>query len=341
MNLSKKPLPRFWYLPRSLPAVVVMTGDDHNGNGTAGRFDAYTTLSPPGCSVENWECVRGTSYIYPDNGLTISQASAYNAAGFEVALHVNTNCADWTLSSLASYYTDQLSGWLTTYASLSSPVTNRTHCIVWSDYVTQPQVELANGIRLDTNYYYWPPTWINDRPGFFTGSGMPMRFAKPDGTIIDVYQATTQMTDESGQSYPYTINTLLDRAIGIEGYYGVFTANMHTDTVASSGSDAIVSSALARGIPVVSASQMLVWLDGRNASTFSATSWNGSTLSFSISVDQGANGLTVMVPVPAGQTVTGVIMNGSSTTFTIVLVKGIQYARFPAENGLCQVNFAP
>ncbi len=26
-----------------------------------------------------------------------------------------------------------------------------------SDYSTQPHVELANGIRLDTNYYYWPP----------------------------------------------------------------------------------------------------------------------------------------------------------------------------------------
>ena len=75
--------------------------------------------------------------------------------------------------------------------------------------------------------------------------------------IIDVYQATTQMTDESGQTYPYTIDTLLDKAIGPEGYYGVFTANMHTDTVESSGSDAIVSSALARGIPVVSARQML------------------------------------------------------------------------------------
>ena len=31
----------------------------------------------------------------------------------------------------------------------------------------------------------------------FTGSGMPMRFAKTDGTLIDAYQAATQMTDES------------------------------------------------------------------------------------------------------------------------------------------------
>ena len=45
----------------------------------------------------------------------------------------------------------------------------------------------------------------------FTGSGMPMRFADADGTMIDVYQATTQMTDESGQTYPFTIDTLLNK----------------------------------------------------------------------------------------------------------------------------------
>ena len=77
---------------------------------------------------------------------------------------------------------------------------------------------------MDTNYYYWPPRWAADRPGFFTGSGMPMRFAELDGTVIDVYQAATQMTDESGQSYPFTVDTLLDKAIGPEGYYGAFVA---------------------------------------------------------------------------------------------------------------------
>ena len=73
-----------------------------------------------------------------------------------------------------------------------------------------------------------------------------MRFANLDGTLIDVYQATTQMTDESEQTYPYTIDTLLDGALGSEGYYGAFTANMHTDSEFSDGSDAIVASAQAR-----------------------------------------------------------------------------------------------
>ena len=51
MNADKKPLPRFWYFPKGKKAVVVMTGDDHANNGTAGRFDQFIAASPPGCSV--------------------------------------------------------------------------------------------------------------------------------------------------------------------------------------------------------------------------------------------------------------------------------------------------
>ena len=62
-----------------------------------------------------------------------------------------------------------------------------------------------------------------------------MRFADVDGTTIDEYQAATQMTDESGQTYPANVNSLLDNAVGPQGYYGVFTANMHTDLVVLAG----------------------------------------------------------------------------------------------------------
>ena len=97
-------------------------------------------------------------------------------------------------------------------------------------------------------------------------------------------QATSQMTDESGQSYPSTVNTLLDRALGPLGYYGAFVANMHTDLIQSAGSDAIVASAKARQVPVISARQLLEWLDGRNNSAFGSLAWDGARLSFTVSV---------------------------------------------------------
>ena len=343
MNSGKMPLPRFWYLPRGLPAVIVMTGDDHGwgGGGTAGRFSVYMAMSPPGCSVEDWECIRSTSYIFPGTRLNNEQASAFNAAGFEIGLHVNTNCAEFTPSSLESAFDDQLIKWSEKYSSLPRPVTNRTHCVVWSDYATQPIVEFDHGMRLDTTYYYWPGSWVANRPGFFTGSGMPMRFADSGGHLIDVYQAATQMTDESRQTYPFTVDTLLDRAIGSEGYYGAFVANMHTDNPKSAGSEAIVRSAMKRKIPVISARQLLKWLDGRNSSSFNGVVRKGNSLRFSISVGRGANGLVAMVPETKWGNVAGISRNGSPVPFRTVKVKGIRYASFRAARGEYQVSFVP
>ena len=341
MNQQRKPLPRFWYLPHGYPAAVVMTGDDHANGGTAGRFNTYLADSPAGCSVADWQCVRSTSYLYPGSPLTDAQAASFVSQGFEVALHVTTNCADWTPATLENFYATQLASWESQYTSEPAPQTNRTHCIAWSDYDTQPQVELNHGIRLDTSYYYWPPSWILDRPGMFTGSGMPMRFAKADGTRIDVYQATTQMTDESGQSYPYNIDTLLSNAVGPLGYYGVFTANMHTDFVQSAGSDAIVASAQSRGVPIVSSVQMLRWLDGRNQSSFGSLTWTGTSLQFTVAQAPGANGIQGMVPTvsPTGL-LSGIQYNGNAISFTTQFIKGIQYAVFPALTGSYVVSYA-
>jgi hypothetical protein len=341
MNADRAPLPRFWYFPRDEKAVVVMTGDDHAGGGTAGRFNQYKSLSPAGCSVADWECVRSTSYLFPNSPLTDSQAAGYEADGFEVALHQSTNCANFTPQSLDQQYDDQLADFASEYPSVRAPATSRTHCIAWSDWATQPKVELDHGIRFDTNYYYWPPEWVNDTPGVFTGSAMPMRFADLDGSMIDVYQAPTQMTDESGQSYPATATTLLDRATGSQGYYGAYVANMHTDNASSAGSDGIVSAALARGVPIVSSRQMLTWLDGRNGSSFDGVTWADGELGFSIEVGAGANGLRAMVPThSATGTLTGVERNGSVVPTTTETIKGVEYAFFAAAPGSYTASYA-
>ncbi|MBJ6724701.1 DUF4082 domain-containing protein [Geomesophilobacter sediminis] len=338
-NQDRKALPRFWYLPKALPAAVVLTGDDHGYGGTMGRFDLFNLVSPQGCRAEYWECVRGTSYLYANTPIGDAAAKSYQDAGFELADHITTNCLDWTPATLRSVFTDQLTAWRTNFPSLAPQVTNRTHCIAWSDYATEPLVELANGIRLDTTYYHLSSRWVDYPVGFFTGSGMPMRFTDAGGNLIDVYQATTQMTDESGQPYPFTIDTFLDRAMGAEGYYGVFTVNAHTDFNPSEVANAVLRSAVSRGVPIISAKQLLQWLDSRNASAFSGISGNSDSLSFSITADPNARGLTVLVPIANGRTV-GSIQDGNGLLpFYLARIKGVQYALFQAAAGTYQVQF--
>jgi hypothetical protein len=346
MNIGSIPLPRFWYFPRDLGAVVVMTGDDHKGGGTAGRFQNNISDSPANCSVDNWDCVRSTSYVFDGSPLTNAQAVSYQKLGFEVAMHLSTgaaidisSCGNWSPSTLATFFSDQLSQFKAQYPGVDPQVSHRTHCIAWTDYTTMAEQEAGLGIRMDTNYYYWPPDYAQYDPGFFTGSGLAMRFAKSDGTLLDIYQAATQMTDESGQSYPYTINALLDNAVGSAGYYGAFVANMHTDSADSAGSDAIIASAQSHGIPVISARQLLTWLDGRNSSTFDSISWNGNILSFSVTAGTGANGLRAMVPIPAGLRINNVTLNGSQVTYGTATIKGINYVYFQAPAGSYTLGF--
>ncbi|WZF20529.1 DUF4082 domain-containing protein [Nostoc sp. UHCC 0302] len=360
MNQDKKPLPRFWYFPEVknalVKAVVLMTGDDHANGGTVGRFNQFKALSEPGCLVDDWECIRGTSYIYPNTPLTDAQAAAFNADGFELSLHVSTNCQNFEPEKLPALYTDQLNTFTNKYSSIPAPVTERHHCLVWSDWFTTPQVELNNGIRLDTTYYYWPSYWTNDRSGFFSGSGMPMRLANKDGAMIDVYHAVTQMTDESGQTYPSTVDTLLDRAIGSKGYYGVFNVNAHTDyqednpdpsskndgLQGSIVSNAVVASAQTRKVPIISAKQLLTWLDGRNNSSFGSLAWSNNTLNFTLSKGTGANNLQAMLPNLSGNLVlSNITRNSSNVTFTKQVIKGIEYAFFSGDAGSYVATYTP
>ena len=160
MAQDKKPIPRFWYFPRGGKAVIVMTGDDHALGGTAGRFDAYKAASQAGCSVVNWQCIRSTSYIYPNSPLTAAQAAQYTTDGFEVALHAaptgNLNCADWTPATIDTFFTSQLDAFTAKYPGAGPPATERMHCVVVGRLGHAAEGRVSHGIKLDTNYYYTP-----------------------------------------------------------------------------------------------------------------------------------------------------------------------------------------
>ncbi|MDW8278734.1 MAG: DUF4082 domain-containing protein [Anaerolineales bacterium] len=351
MNLDKKPLPRFWYFPRDEKAVVVMTSDDHADNVVYNslyddRLDQLNAYSPPGCSVDDWECVRQSIYLvvgFVTNPAENAKIQAYAAQGHEFGVHISTNCADYTNAALDAFFTSGMAWFGSNFSFLPAPRTERTHCVAWSNYVEHIKVRRSHGIRLDTNFYYYPASWVNNRPGMFTGSGLMMKFADLDGSLIDVYQAVTHMTDEAGQTYPYTIDTLLDNALGPLGYYGAFVTNIHSDSGAFSDANIdIIESSLARGVPIISAQQMLTWLDGRNGSSFSAFDWQNDILSFRVNAAAGARGLRGMLPVQGpNHPLTAITRNGVQIAYRTEFIKGVEYAFFDAPSGDYQAFYAP
>jgi hypothetical protein len=349
MERDRMPVPRFWYLPRGEKAVVLLSGDDHSPGfapgGTESHFNRFKEQSAPGCDVADWECVRATSYLFADNPLTNTAAAGYLADGFEIALHpLFASCPLTPISQteLAARFDTQLSGFQSKYTNLPAPATSRTHCVFWPDWASEAKVEAAHGIRLDANYYNFPESWVGATPGFMTGGGFPMRFADLDGTLIDVFQQHTHLTDESTFDFEASTTALLEKALGPLGYYGAFGMNIHTDNPGPSQAyEDVVATAQARGVPLISYRQMLDWVNGRSSSTIRGLTWDDGTFSFATIVGAGANGLRTMLPTegPSG-TLSALSCGGSAMPYTVQTIKGIEYAMFDAVTGTCQATYS-
>ncbi len=360
-QLSYTPAPRFWYFPRGEKAVLALTGDDHGSGGTNGAFDKLLAHGPAGCRppidrtvVDNWDCVRATSYVYPDNTIIEPQvADNWDQYGFEIAAHplfqADGSCLDFTWASLNATLDSELAMFASKFPGVPAPRTTRTHCIAWSDWSSQPKADAARGIRLNADYYYFSGTWTQNRPGLFTGSGMPMRFADTDGSLIDVYQAATYGADDATRIDGNTTDPatspnaviptqgafLMDNALGANGYYGAFTFQVHSDEADSPARDALVSAALARGVPVISEVQLLDWLDARNASTFEGVTLGADgKMRFTVDAGTGARGLQAMLPIHGRSgDLTGVTRNGQTVAYTPQTIKGVDYAILPNAAG--------
>jgi hypothetical protein len=331
---------RSWYFPRGAKAVLVMAVDDHSPGDRARSALAFQDeQSEPGCEPADWECIRSSSLMYVNGDLTDAELASYAGKGFDFGLHVDTSCQDWTEESLVQTYSDGLAGFREVYPSQPAQRVNRIHCIAWSDYVTAAKRGVEFGLRLDLNYYYWPDEWVQDRPGFFTGSGIPMRFADLDGTAIDAYQAPTHLVNESGMSYPEAIGALVDRALGPLGYYGAF--GTHYD-YSDDFDRQLIAVGKARDIPMVSGEQLLTWLDAREDADFGAVTWRGAIAAFDATVPAEARELmTGMIPMDTSRgALVGLEKDGVEVPFAVETIKGVRFGLFTATTGGYEATYA-
>lgn len=338
---DKKPLPRFWYLPHGHTAAMVLAGDDHGlGNEATERvLNNWLNESPTNCSPIDWECVRASHYTYATSALTNARAVQYTRLRHEIGAHVANGggCNDYSsFANLSTIYTNELATWRAKYTGVPNQRTTRFHCYIWSDWDSQPRVEMANGMRYTLEYVAYPGSWINGRAPLLTGSGMNMRLTDADGDMLDSYQGVTNFDDTAANTT--AINTLLDNAIGSAGYYGIF--GTHYD-MSDAYDQTVYAAAKARNIPMISADNALTWLDGRGSSTFSNFTGSNGQFSFTVNAAEGASGLKAMLPLQdAGGTLNTLTLGGNAVTSQTQTVKGVQYAVFDAVPGTYTATYS-
>jgi hypothetical protein len=333
------PIPRFWYFPKRHKAVLVMAADDHGTErGTRDSFERMLSLDEKNCDVSKWECARATSWLYADSGLTAHAAKDYAAAGFDLGSHASTYCQNGSRASLDLAFAHDILRFRAAYPDVPVQEASRLHCIVWSDYSSQAKIGRDWGIRFDMNYYYWPKTWVNGRTGFMTGSGIPMRFSTEKGELINVYQQETHLVDEIFDEDHAAVEGLIQRALGPEQFFGAFGTHydFHNDF-----DKFLMELARKYDVPMVSARQMLDWMDGRSRTDVLNQQWDGERLSFTIVGDQRTHGmLTAMLP---SSTERGRLLelthNGALVPIETAVVKGVEYVLFPGTDGTYSASY--
>ena len=125
------------------PALAQGRGRRHGRRSRQGRHGGalrpVSGRQPGGVLGADWTCPRFTSYISPNTPLSNAQRWAYDNRGFEVGpasehrlrgLHARQPRAD------VLHAARRLAGEVLVAAR---PATNRTHCLVWSDWVDRAE----------------------------------------------------------------------------------------------------------------------------------------------------------------------------------------------------------
>ncbi len=343
LSADKMPLPRFWYFPDTLKCLVTL-----NNDGEDTREAEYN---------KQFEDVAGrgakmTLYIKEVAYSSREWVSKWRHKGFEMAAHYDdtrqaTN-PDW--KTMDSVYKD-LNRKIKAAYDIDSIRTVVNHWFVWCgknrqgaiDFSAQAQIEESNGIRLDGNYAHYDngstqPHFLGSmgfNQGNYTGSGLVLKFANPQGHVINVFQHVNNVYDQQYMEHDdkagffACFRGLVDRSLEKE-VYSFVSIKAHNAEYAFSETPLMqmLDYANAKNIPVWTEARLLGFLRSRADAAFAGVSWQKSKLSFNISSRlPDSSGLTCLIPFLFKERKIGTItVNGKVTPFVVRSIKGTCYA---------------
>jgi hypothetical protein len=209
--------------------------------------------------------------------------------------------------------------------------TLRNHCLAWAGYLEPVEVMERLGVRMDANYVCG--TYMRDRdnaPYAAFGSAMPMRFFRPDGRPLNVFQQHTHLSDDGGFSpaadYSYRVSpqqfeVILDRIFGemVTRFHTPFGVIIHPSNWARFSrpqGETLLRQAGERGILIWSYDQWCAFWEVRDAWRFSDVTWDGFELRFEAEGEASHEGLRLMIPARhAGAGLSGVRVDGEKNVW--------------------------
>jgi len=347
-----RPMPQLWYFPGTAKTMLILTSDGHE-NTRADYVDLIAAFNAHhGKTTVYLSDPAGRSGDWPTNADLI----AWTAAGHAFSIHPWKVQGDPAVDTMAKAFT-AVDNWFLSSYTVPRSNTVRTHALQWEGWTDTADTAAAHGIALDTSFYHcceWlqkpDGTWPH---GYLTGSGLPMKFVREDGTLTSVYQQLTEMADDqmfadqegaeriSGAQAVAISKSLIDASLN--GYYSALMDIHHVD-IYSTSADAHtwlagdLDYAYSQGVPMWNAEQWLRFTQTRHDANYTNLVWNNSTgiLSFNISMAATAGMIpTTILPLNyGGRPLQSVTVDGGASAFSVQTIKStnVAFVSIPAGN---------
>ena len=335
-----QPLPQLWYFPGTAKTMLILTSDAH-GNPT--MMITQDEISGHECpSGQDHSCIFAITDSNSWDWPTRCDLQTWQTQGHTFGIHPWRN----RRLHVAGRALSDAENWFTSAYTVPKSATVRTHRVEWEGWTNAADVAAAHDIAMDVSFYHWGQwlqkpdgTWPH---GYITGSGLPMKFIRADGTIVPVYQQLTQMADDhlfadqdgyEGLTRSQAValsQSLIDASLA--GDYSALTDIHHVDIYNTSSNSANLGAghvdyARSKGVPIWNADQWLSFTQTRHDANFSNITWNAGVLSFNLTTAATGNTLSTILPLTyGGQTLQSVTVDGSPATFSTQTIKGTNVA---------------
>ena len=295
------PVPLLSHLPGSAPGILLYSGDEDNAD-VASTDDQLSWIAEAGG--------RMNLYIIPIQ----TQSSEADVARYRTHNDVGPH------PMLTSRYQEPLSARLTELERQIRMFSEmfgvrsrslRNHSTAWAGYLEPVEVMERLGVRMDGNFS--SGTYKRDRqhaPYAAFGAAMPVRFCKPEGELLDVFQQHTHLSDDAAfgdADYSYRLSRSA-YATELERIYSDIATRFHTPYGVcihpgnwvrysrSQGQD-LIRQADQFDLPTWSFDQWLSFWDARSTWTLEDVTWSGSDLTCQLHGETSHSDLRVALPV--------------------------------------------
>lgn len=181
------PCPLINHMPGDAPALLLYSGDEDFAPIHA-NDEELDYLAHHGARMD--------LYIIPDNTHSQPQDIARYLKHNDLGPHPNLRPFDGRpVSERLAQLESQIK--LFTEKFGVQPLTLRNHCTAWAGYMEHVEILEKCGVKMDGSYF--PGRYMrgfDSSPYGAFGGAMPMKFTRPDGNLLDVYQQHTIISDD-------------------------------------------------------------------------------------------------------------------------------------------------